>query len=162
MRPNAWVGLVAIVLGAAYGIQALGLPRARIGDPLAPLYFPIGLGALMFVLGAIAFIIEARKGLTSGDRSKWPQFHLHSMKLILYVIVLCLAYTAVFDHIGFILSTLPFLLIMLLVINTGASKFMQNLLISALFTFGMWYIFVHVFQISLPTAPSSWGLPWGL
>ncbi len=153
MRPNAWVALVAIILGAVYSLQAYALPRATIGDPMSPIYFPLGLGALMMLLGAITFIIEARKGLNSDDKAKRPKFHLQSMKLIFYVIVLCIVYTFMFDHAGFVFSTLIFLFAMLVVINGGMNKLVQNLVITVLFTIGMWYVFVHIFQISLPASP---------
>lgn len=153
MRPNAWVGLVALIMGIVYGVQALGLPKARIGNPMAPLYFPMGLAALMIFLGALTFYIEFRKGLNSDDKSKRPQFNFKSMKLILYVIVLCLIYTLLFDRIGFVFSTLLFLIAMLAVINNGKGKLLQNAVITVVFSFGMWYVFAKLFQISLPISP---------
>lgn len=152
MRPNAWVGLTSVIFGAAYGVQAINLPRAAIGNPMAPLYFPIGLAVLMIFLGAVTFIIEARKGLNSDDKSKRPQFHFQSMKLILCVIALCLFYTATFDRLGFVIATLIFLMAMLTLIN-GRNKTLMNLVLTFCFSFGMWFIFVNVFQISLPSSP---------
>lgn len=153
LRPNAWVGLVAMIFGAVYGIQAMGLPRARIGNPMAPIYFPMGLAVIMVFLGAVTFFIEWRKGLNSDDKSKRPQFHLKSMKLILYVIGLCLVYTFLFDRLGFVLSTILFLMAMLTIINSGRQKLLQNAVITVVFSFGMWYVFVNIFQISLPMSP---------
>lgn len=153
MRPNASVGLVAIIFGVVYGFQAINLPRAPIGNPMAPVYFPLGLGVLMALFGTVLFITEARKGLNSDDRSKRPQFHFHSMKLIFIVIGLCLLYTVMFDYAGFVFSTITFLMAMLTAINNGRKKFFQNSIITLCFSFGMWYIFVNVFQISLPASP---------
>ncbi len=152
MRPNAWVGLVAIILGVVYSFQAYALPRAPIGNPMAPVYFPLGLGVLMTLLGAVIFYIEAKKGLNSDDKSKRPQFHFKSMKLIFIVIGLCLLYTAMFDYAGFVFSTLVFLMAMLTFIN-GKERVKQNAILTICFSFGMWYIFVHIFQISLPSSP---------
>lgn len=152
MRPNAWVALAAIVFGVAYGAQAIGLPRAPIGNPMAPLYFPMGLAGLMVFLGAVSFVIEARKGLNNDDKSKRPQFHMKSMKLILIVMALCLVYTFLFDRIGFVFSTILFLMAMLTAINSS-KKMLQNAVITLCFSFGMWYVFVKVFQISLPMSP---------
>lgn len=152
MRPNAWVGLVAIILGVVYSFQAYALPRAPIGNPMAPVYFPLGLGVLMTLLGAVIFYIEAKKGLNSDDKSKRPQFHFKSMKLIFIVIGLCLLYTVMFDYAGFVFSTLVFLMAMLTFIN-GKERVKQNAILTICFSFGMWYIFVHIFQISLPSSP---------
>lgn len=152
MRPNAWVGLASIILGVSYGIQAIGLPRAPIGNPMAPIYFPLGLAGLMVFLGALLFITEARKGLNSDDKNKRPKFHFESMKLIFAVILFCLIYTVLFERLGFVLSTIIFLMSMLMVVN-GAKKWVQNAVITVGFSLGAWYLFVQVFQISLPTSP---------
>lgn len=153
MRSNALVGLVAIIFGIIYGMQAANLPRAPLGNPMAPVYFPMGLAALMVLFGLILFLTEARKGLNSDDKKKRPQFHYHSMKLIFVVIGLCFLYTVMFDHAGFVFSTLVFLMSMLTCINSGSGKTIVNGIISLCFSFGMWYIFVNVFQISLPASP---------
>lgn len=153
MRSNAWVGLVSIVFGIVYSLQAINLPKAPIGNPMSPIYFPLGLSVLMTLFGAILFATEASKGLNSDDKSKRPKFHFHSMKLIIIVIALCLLYTEMFDYIGFVFSTIVFLMTMLTCINTGKSKVVQNGIITLCFSIGMWYIFVNIFQISLPSSP---------
>ena len=153
MRPNAIVGLLAMVFGTVYGIQAINLPRAPIGNPMAPIYFPLGLGVLMTLFGAVLFITEASKGLNSDDKSRRPQFHFHSMKLIFIVMGLCILYTLMFDYAGFVFSTIVFLMSMLTIINNGRSKFKVNTIISLCFSFGMWYLFVNIFQIVLPVSP---------
>ncbi len=48
---SALSGIVSIILGIVYIIQTLALPRASIGSPMSPLYFPLGLGVSMVVLG---------------------------------------------------------------------------------------------------------------
>jgi putative tricarboxylic transport membrane protein len=130
----------------------MSLPKAPIGNPMSPIYFPLGLGVLMVLFGAISFAVEARKGLNSDDKSKRPQFHIKNMKLIFIVIALCLLYTAMFDRLGFVISTIIFLMAMLFFIN-GLNKTVQNAIITLCFSFGMWYIFVRIFQISLPSSP---------
>lgn len=152
MRPNAWVGLASILMGLAYGIQAFNLPRAPIGNPMGPIYFPLGLAGLMIFLGALLFVTEARKGLNSDDKSKRPKFHFESMKLILAVIVCCLLYTVLFERLGFVLSTIIFLMSMLMVVN-GSKQWLLNAVVTVGFSLGAWYLFVRVFQISLPTSP---------
>jgi putative tricarboxylic transport membrane protein len=141
-----------MIFGLAYGVQAAGLPRAPIGNPLAPLYFPMGLAVLMVFLGALLFFFEARKGLNSDDKSKRPKFHFASMKLILIVIALCLLYTVTFDRIGFVFSTMIFLMAMLTFIN-GKERTMANAVITVCYSLGIWYIFVNIFQIVLPASP---------
>jgi putative tricarboxylic transport membrane protein len=152
LRPNAWVAITAIIFGIAYGAQATGLPRAPIGNPMAPVYFPMGLAILMVLFGAMLFFFEARKGLNSDDKSKRPQFHFAGMKLILIVIALCLLYTVTFDRLGFVLSTMIFLMAMLTFIN-GKERTIANAVITICYSIGMWYVFVNVFQLALPSSP---------
>jgi putative tricarboxylic transport membrane protein len=152
LRPNAWVGLSAIIFGIAYGVQAFGLPRAPIGNPLAPVFFPLGLAGLMVIFGAAIFIIEAKKGLNSDDKGKRPKFGFQTMKLIWVAIVLCLLYSVIFNYLGFVISTVIFLMLLLTAIN-GAEKTVSNAVISLVYSFGMWYVFVKIFQISLPNSP---------
>ena len=118
---------------------------------MAPVYFPLGLGVLMMVLGALTFVIEASEGLNADDKAKRPQFHLKSLSLIFYVVVLCFIYAVVFDYAGFVFSTIGFLLATLLVINPGKTK--QNFIITLVFAFGMYFIFNDLFQITLPSSP---------
>ncbi len=151
MRPNAWVGLAAVVFGAVYAWQAWALPRAPIGNPLAPILFPLGLGFLMMFFGALLFGVEASRGLNADDKSKRPRFHLKGMKLIFFVIAMCAVYTIMFDHAGFVFSTIVFLLGMLVVVNPGRHKI--NLIVTLCFAFGLWYVFSNVFQINLPSSP---------
>lgn len=151
LRPNAWVGLVAVIVGVVYAFQSYALPRAPIGNPMAPIYFPLGLGVLMAFLGALVFVIEAAKGLNADDKSKRPRFHLKSLSLIFYVVILCFIYAVIFDYAGFVFSTIGFLLASLLVINPGKAK--QNVIITLCFAFGMYYIFNNLFQITLPSSP---------
>lgn len=152
MRPNAWVGLASMIMGLVYGAQAFALPRAPIGNPMGPVYFPLGLAGLMLGLGAFLFVTEARKGLNSDDKSKRPKFHFESMKLIFAVIGFCLLYTVIFEWLGFVLSTIVFLMSMLMVVN-GPKKWLLNAVVTVGFSLGAWYLFVQVFQISLPASP---------
>ncbi len=151
MRPNAWVGLAAVILGAVYSQQAWALPRAPIGNPLSPIMFPLGIGVFMMLMGALTFAVEASKGLNTDDKSKRPHFQWKGIKLIVFVVVMCAIYTLLFDHLGFVISTLIFLGVMLMVINAGKHKL--NLIVTLAFSLGLWYIFGNIFQINLPASP---------
>lgn len=149
MRPNALVGFTALFLGVVYAIQAFNLPKAMIGNPWAPVYFPIGLGILMAALGLLQVVLEARKGLTNLEGVKRPKFQASSLKLIFGAAALCVLYAIIFERLGFIISTLVFLGSLLFLIN-GARAWKLNTGLTLGFTFGAWYTFVKLFQINLP------------
>jgi putative tricarboxylic transport membrane protein len=143
------VGFTALFLGIVYAIQAFNLPKAMIGNPWAPVYFPIGLGILMACLGLLQIVLEARKGLTNLEGVKRPKFQASSLKLIFGAAVLCILYALIFERLGFIISTLIFLGALLFLIN-GPRAWKLNSILTVGFTFGAWYIFVKLFQINLP------------
>ena len=149
MRPNALVGFTALFLGIVYAIQAFNLPKAMIGNPWAPVYFPVGLGILMACLGLLQVVLEARKGLTNLEGVKRPKFQASSLKLIFGAAALCILYALIFERLGFIISTLIFLGALLFLIN-GPKAWKLNSILTAGFTFGAWYMFVKLFQINLP------------
>jgi putative tricarboxylic transport membrane protein len=149
MRPNALVGFTAFFLGIVYAIQAFNLPKAMIGNPWAPVYFPIGLGILMACLGLLQIVLEARKGLKNLEGVKRPKFQASSLKLIFGAAALCILYALIFEKLGFIISTLIFLGALLFLIN-GTRAWKLNAILTLGFTFGTWYTFVKLFQINLP------------
>lgn len=149
MRPNALVGFAALFLGIVYTIQAFNLPKAMIGNPWAPVFFPIGIGLLMAALGLLLVVIEARKGLTNLEGVKRPKFQASSLKLIFGAAALCILYALIFERLGFIISTLIFLGALLFLIN-GPRAWKLNTGLTLGFTFGAWYTFVKLFQINLP------------
>ncbi|MCX7827764.1 MAG: tripartite tricarboxylate transporter TctB family protein [Thermanaerothrix sp.] len=149
MRPNLWVGSAAILIGVVYTIQAFMLPKAMVGNPWAPLYFPIGLGLLMVALGGILVLLEVRKGLKPSGGTSMVHFNPSSLRLIAGTSAACVVYAAMFERIGFVPSTALFLGAMLFMVN-GIKSWKLNLVISAAFTAGAWYTFVKLFQINLP------------
>jgi len=58
MNPDIIVGIAGLVLGISYLIQSLSIPKAFIGNPWAPIYFPLSLGVLM-TLCSIMLLFQA-------------------------------------------------------------------------------------------------------
>ncbi len=65
------------------------------------------------------------------------------------IILLCLAYTLLFDYAGFLLSTVVFLVVLLFYLN-GLKKWRMNVLVTGIVSFSTWFIFSHLLEISLP------------
>ncbi len=148
MNANMVVGAVAVIVGAAYLLQALHIPKATIGNPWAPMLFPLGLGVLMVVLGAYLFISTwiKEKRFSTGERKPPDRDFL---KLMAGTIVACIAYAFLFDRAGFVVSTLLFLGSILFLVN-GRKAWVTNLIVDMAFTFIIWYVFTDVLKISLP------------
>lgn len=150
VRPNILVGVSAVLIGVVYTAQAFGLPKAMVGNPWAPLYFPIGLGILMTGLGLLLILLDLRKALAkASDGATLPRFNRFSLLLILGTSVACVAYAMVFEKLGFVVSTIAFLGALLFMIN-GPKAWKMNVVITLGFVSSAWYIFVRLFQINLP------------
>ncbi len=67
---NALMGFVVAAFGLVYLIMTFNLKRSAIGDPMAPLYFPLGLGSMLVVFGIIQFFLEATSKRASNQSSK--------------------------------------------------------------------------------------------
>ena len=149
MRRDTIVGLVSLCFGAVYTIQAFQLPKASIGNPWAPIYFPATLGVLTMLLGLAVLLVD-RKRAAEGHRDKAGKAKDPGYWILTGgTILLSVAYGFLFEHIGFISSTLLFLGGLLFLVN-GKSAWKLNSIITVLFTLGLWVVFVKAFHIKLP------------
>ncbi|ABV32611.1 MULTISPECIES: tripartite tricarboxylate transporter TctB family protein [Pseudothermotoga] len=136
------LAIVVLSFGVMYIITTLGLPRAPVGNPMSPLYFPIGLGILMSVLGFLMLI------RTEGSKVR-KEVPKRSYFMILTILCACFAYAMLFKIIGFVASTMLFLVGLLFLLN-GYKKWLINIIVAISYTFGIWYVFEKIFMISLP------------
>ncbi|KQL58784.1 MULTISPECIES: tripartite tricarboxylate transporter TctB family protein [Bacillaceae] len=141
--------LFFIVLSVAYALLILQLPQATLGDPLAPIYFPLAICIGLFLF-AIIDLIQVLK--EKGDHATEDLQLLVQKSTLLtigVVILLCIAYTLLFDFAGFLLSTILFLVALLFYLN-GLKKWLMNVLVTGIVSFSTWFIFSDLLEISLP------------
>lgn len=146
MNPDAMVGVVSLVFCLAYTIAAYLLPDAAIGNPMAPKYFPLGVGLLGTVL-SIALLARNLKRDYVAKKKKQPDKGY--WVLILGLCICCLVYAAVLEWIGFVISTTVFLGAMLFLVN-GTKGWIANIAVSVIFTGVIWYSFTKLFLFTLP------------
>ncbi len=156
MSGDFMVGALAVLIGLVYSAGALRLPRAMIGNPWAPTYFPLGIGVIMTILGAALCLRNLRRrepteraqDQASQAQDK-PAVDKDFPRLALCTIGLCILYAMIFSRLGFIVSTLLFLGAMLFLVN-GKRGWLANILVSVVFTFGTWFTFERLLMIHLP------------
>ncbi|EHL67636.1 tripartite tricarboxylate transporter TctB family protein [Cloacibacillus evryensis] len=146
MNGDIIVGIFSAVFSAAYVVAAWLLPDAAIGNPMAPKYFPLMVGLLALAFSLALIVRGAKKGCAAKkgrapDPGHWV--------LIGGLIACCLAYAAILDNLGFLISTPLFLGAMLFLVN-GVKGWKANVATALCFSFGVWYIFEKIFQITLP------------
>lgn len=146
MNADIIVGLFSAVFSIAYLTAAWTLPDASIGDPMAPKYFPLVVGALALIF-SIALLARGKNRGPAKAKGKAPD--KGHWILIGGLIICCLVYAAILERVGFLISTPLFLGAMLFLVN-GVKGWKANVLTALGFSFGIWYVFDKLFMISLP------------
>lgn len=137
-----------IVLGIAFLIGAIRLPKASLGNPNGPLYFPIGLSILLLIFSVI-YLFQELKNLDKENEKIRELFSGRTPKLIGFTILLSIGYALIIEPIGFLVSTILFLGALLFLIN-GFQKWLVNIIVAFVFSFVSWYSFSELLGVSLP------------
>lgn len=158
-------GFVSVGVGAVYLIMSLALPRAAVGMPQAPKVFPLGLSIIMLGLGAalvvqqyLAVLQKAKSG-ASPATGKQPaakakekgKLEDHTKKIILTV-ANGVMYALLFSPIGYVLSTIIFLGLELLLFS-GLKRWKMILTVSLVFSIFVYVLFSTVLGVYLPRMP---------
>ncbi|MGI6775594.1 MULTISPECIES: tripartite tricarboxylate transporter TctB family protein [Acetomicrobium] len=144
MNSDVIIGIAGLTLGISYFIQSLNLPKAFIGNPWAPIYFPLSLGVLMILCSAILLVESLRRRKKSEKFSaRVPWF------LIIGTMSIGSVYAVLFNRIGFIPSTIIFIGAMLFLVN-GTRGWLLNIILTVCLTLSVWYCFEKVLYISMP------------
>ncbi len=145
MNSDKVVGIFSLAFSFAYIVAAWLLPDAAIGNPMAPKYFPLGVGAIAFICSAMVLMRGIKRGYVPKKSKADPGYWV----LIVGLIVCCLGYAAILELAGFIISTTLFLGAMLFLVN-GVKGWIANIAVSVIFSVGVWYVFTKMFLFTLP------------
>jgi putative tricarboxylic transport membrane protein len=152
---GALSGIITILFGIAYSLMAYNLPKAAIGNPMAPAIFPLILGVGMTILGICLFIVEVRKNKAAAKseaKKETGKGLAYDSKLIIFTCVLALIYALLFERIGYVLSTSLFMGSLLFALN-GKAKWKNNVLVAVGFSVCIYLIFQKLLNIPLPMIP---------
>ncbi|HZK18123.1 MAG TPA: tripartite tricarboxylate transporter TctB family protein, partial [Clostridia bacterium] len=111
---------------------------------LSPTFFPIMLGAILFVL-SLRIVAEPflRK---NGETTEKTETENKSM--IMAVLFSTIAYVVLLEYAGFLMSTALFLIVVMRLLKAGT--FLKSLVISLLITFSIQAVFTYLFEVVLP------------
>lgn len=156
VTPNwdAFTGLFAMGFALIYGYMSYSMPRAAFGNPMDPIYFPLGVSAVALLIGILLLVksnfqasVLAFKNLISEDAVRKAD-----RRRILYTCIISVGYALVFEHLGYIISTFLFMVSML-TITSGTKPWVKNIIIALLFSVGVFFVFNTLLSISLPPLP---------
>lgn len=138
-----------IIVSIIYFFMSINLPEAKLGsDPNTPRYFPIAIAVFLFIFSCIYLINTWRKGDKENPEVS-VLFSKRTLFLIVSTLILSVIYSLLFMKVGFLIATLFFFGALLFVVN-GRKKWIANIVITVLFTFGTWYAFSELLNVSLP------------
>lgn len=134
-------GVVICGIGVFYLFEGFSLPPAAIGDPLGPLVFPTILGVSLVGCGGY---LVARPG----PRTTQSILVRNSFQQVLILFALLILYSAFISWMGYLISTFLFVLIGAFLM--GERSWAKGILISAVFSTGVFFLFVRILTIPLP------------
>ena len=143
-----------LVLAGVYFWATSQIPTLEIGDPLGPKAFPrlLGGGLLVCAVMLLAEMLKARKSepvesaAKPGEKENTSTYE--SYKIVAGVVVATAIYFALFEPLGYAISTSLFLLVMTHYFHKG--KTLTNVLTSVLYGFISYYAFSVWLGVNLP------------
>lgn len=151
MTINLVTSIITIAVGLTYMIMAFNFPDATIGRPMEPKIFPIMLGIVLTILGLALLIEELIKNSKNKDANKETiklSFGNNGKKIAI-TIVNAIIYALLFNILGYILSTIIFLEIELLIFG-GLKSWKVSTIVSVIFSIIAFLIFNTLLGLYLP------------
>lgn len=145
------VGVFFMVLGAILYFAAAALPKSTVMD-IGPDFMPKVTAILIFIL-ALALTIQSVMGLKDKeiDPDSIPKC---DYKRVITSIILMLIYVFAMRPVGFIVTTLVYLPLQMLVLSPDDQRGVKNIavlaVIDVIFTLAVYFLFRYAFMIMLP------------
>jgi putative tricarboxylic transport membrane protein len=150
---DAITGIVVTAFGLIYTLMSYLLPRAAIGNAFDPLYFPLGLGVLLTVVGVLLFVKSDKTVIREAVQSMFQKSEKDKevSKMVWITCIAAVLYGLVFEHVGFIIATFGFMISILFL--TNGKKYVTNILVATIFSVGIFALFNYALGIPLPGLP---------
>jgi putative tricarboxylic transport membrane protein len=138
-----------VVLAAVYFYATAQIPTLEIGDPLGPKAFPRLLGIGLLITAALLFMEmwRARKNQPEKDAGAQTGDRRHLL-IVAGAAVWTGIYFAVFEPLGYVLSTTIYLLALTAYFHRG--KWITNIVTSVLYGVLSYVLFSTALGVSLP------------
>ncbi|WP_282936908.1 tripartite tricarboxylate transporter TctB family protein [Paenibacillus sp. RC67] len=147
---DRYAGIVFLAIGAAFVIGSRSISTSAYGSNVGANIFPMVLGAFLALM-SLRLIYETFRRQQSEKKKQnldYKRFGIIFAAAVLYAYFL--------EDVGFVISTFLFLLIGFQTMQRG--RIWVSLLISAVFSYGVYFLYVNVLDGSLPGFPTWLGL----
>ena len=147
------VGIFFMVLSAVMIAMARMLPKSKVMD-IGPEFMPTIIGVVTFVLAALLLFLSIKNFKMKAREIDAASIPDCDYKRVLASIILVLVYVYMLQPVGFIICTLVFLLLQMLVLSPDDERskkdIMKLVIIDVIFTMVVFFLFRYGFKIVLP------------
>lgn len=138
-------GIAFLLIGILFFVESQKISDSAYGSSVGPKIFPMGLGIILTAL-SIRLLYETFKIKTEDTVKEKLQY-----KKFIIIFVSAIAYAFLLERIGYVVSTFLFLLIAFQTVERG--KIINSIIISTIFSVGVYYMFSKLLGGSLPGFP---------
>lgn len=163
IRFDRWAAIVFLLLGTGFVVESRNISKTAFGSSVGPDLFPLGLGILLILFSARLLYetfrspqykqaAAASKTSEAQEASAKPDY-----KRFLLIYGAAVVYAFFIEDIGYVIGTFLFLLFSFQVMERG--KWIRSIIISLLFAFIIYYVFVKILFGTLPGFPAWLPIP---
>lgn len=142
-------GLLLLLLGLLFALESRKIAVSAYGSTVGSNIFPLVLGIILILL-SLRLLYETFHYAEKEEASAKLDY-----KRFFIIFVTAALYCYFLEDIGYVIGTFIFLLVGFQTMER--KKLVSSIIISALFSYGVYYLFVHVLQGSLPGFPEWMG-----
>ena len=146
---------MCFVLGVVYTTATFMLPDASVGRAYEPKIFPMMLGFALIILSLSLLAREFKAQKTEQKKEKLPLYKEAGFRKILLTCLFSVIYAMLFDKIGYVISTVIFLELELVLFN-GRKNWKVNTAVALLFSLFIYIVFSKLLGVYLPLTPGIW------
>ena len=148
------VGLFYTFLGGAVIYLAKQLPKSRVMK-IGPDFMPMVIGVLILVLALMLLFSSLKNFRSNAQKAESMPADTSDYKRVLASLVLVIIYVNILAPVGFILSTLGYLFLQIIVLAPDDKRSKKSIItyaiIDIVFVFIVYFLFRYGFKIVLPS-----------
>jgi putative tricarboxylic transport membrane protein len=134
-----------LMVGIFFIVESRKLSATAYGSEVGPDIFPLGLGIILVLL-SIRLIVETFRYPSEEKKSTGLD-----VKRFFIILLAAILYAVILEPVGYVLSTFLFLVVAFQTMERG--KWVSTIVISALFSTGVYYLYVDLLKGTLPGFP---------
>ena len=147
------VGIVYVAIGGAVIYFAKQLPRSRVMK-IGPDFMPMLIGIAVLILAVMLLLSALKNFRLNAKKAEYSNPDTADYKRVLASLILVVIYVNILAPVGFIVSTLGYLFLQIIVLAPNDRRGLKNILsyaiLDVIFVLIVFYLFRYGFKIVLP------------